>query len=721
GISLRHGVEVEPVRIGGLGTSAGQQNRFDGLRNGILAENTPLAVHNSAFADIETADAEPYPFTGFGIRHTGGAAHPLLQRGRGASRADGPSFRNCAHAIWAEGTAADIANNYMTACGYGVQVQLAQNRKVFVNNNLMEVSRTGIDLLSNAPLPILEVAGNDITTTSRGINVEETGIAFTDAAIRSNTVTLAGKGFGLRLRGVNGLEASSNDIYMEQAVQTAAGIRVNGAVDCMIRENYVAGPGPDNLFFVGLDVLDGSSSVFDCNTFTELGTGAEFEGSCMGSTVSTNTFLPGELGMGWGLAYRSSLNIGVQSHTGNLWEVNSGLPNDGYGVAAAVSYGSIFSELADNGYFINDDTPPIYPASFDFPNFPPAAQQAAEEAWFNLDDGEVADTCLQNGGMEPIEVKDIHLKTARSEQLDEDYPGAMLWAAQLQLYRELDVEEWPADEVLDSFYLANDTTLLSAFYKLEKGRDSLYRLLPTETAQIQQWGQELDGLIGFVLEKDSLIAAGATGLENARDSLLNEAAGLCVAMDSLEQIVLQARVNFTETLLAENSALGDTAVYQTNEKLVSKIFLNTLAQRSSAFDAQQTENLLAIAGQCPLSGGRAVHYARSLYQLVADSTFADICEAGSERFASGQVTVFEEENSGVRIFPNPTSGELVVEGYCGRINIVNQLGQPVWSRDLPEGEFLHLFNLQNLPSGIYFLRAWLKNEPIYQARLIISK
>ena len=60
----------------------------------------------------------------------------------------------------------------------------------------------------------------------------------------------------------------------EQAVQTAAGgIRVNGATDCTIRENYVASPGPDKLFFVGLDVLDGSGSVFNCNTFTELGTG----------------------------------------------------------------------------------------------------------------------------------------------------------------------------------------------------------------------------------------------------------------------------------------------------------------------------------------------------------------------------------------------------------------------------------------------------------------
>ncbi|MCB9298031.1 MAG: hypothetical protein H6559_33645 [Lewinellaceae bacterium] len=216
----------------------------------------------------------------------------------------------------------------------------------------------------------------------------------------------------------------------------------------------------------------------------------------------------------------------------------------------------MFSELTENRFIVNDDTPPVYPISLDFPNFPPASQQLAEEEWFRTDEEGSADTCLQNGGIEPIEVKDIHLKAARSEQLDEDYPEAMLWAAQLQLYRELDVEEWPVDEVLDSFFLANSATLLSAFYQLEKGRDSLYELSPAETAQLLQWGGELGSLIGFVLEKDSLIAAGATGLKNARDSLLNEAAGLCAAMDSLENVVLQARVSFGETLLAEYSALG---------------------------------------------------------------------------------------------------------------------------------------------------------------------
>ncbi|MCO6488108.1 MAG: right-handed parallel beta-helix repeat-containing protein, partial [Phaeodactylibacter sp.] len=722
GISLRHNTAVEPARIGGLGADTGQQNRFEGLRNGILAENTPLAVHNTSFTDIETAAAEPYPFTGFGIRHTGGAAHPLLQRGRGASRTDGPSFKSCTRAIWVEGTSADIADNYMTDCGYGVQVQLAQNRQVFVNGNLMEVSRTGIDLLSNTPLPILEVAGNDITTTSRGINVEETGIAFTDAAIRSNTVTLAGKGFGLRLRGVNGLEASSNDIYMEQAVQTAAGIRVNGATNCTVRENYVVGPGPDNLFFVGLDVLDGSGSVFDCNTFTELGTGAEFEGSCIGSTVSTNVFEPGTLGLGRGLVYRNSLVIGQQSHEGNLWEVNTGLPNEGYGVAAAVSFESNFFDLGFNSYPVHDDGPPIRPSSFAFPNINGFPLQFLIDTWFPVDEEGEAGICIPGGIVEPGGPKDIHRQAARGELQDSLYGEAMLWAAQLQLYKQLaEAVEWPSDEILDSFYLANTNTAIGQYYLLEKAKEELFHYDSLEGATLNGWETQLQELIGHVLEKDSLIAAGTLGLEASRDSLLDEASALCISLDSLENVLLQSQVALAQQALTDNATLTDTAAYQSKEKTFNAIFLSTLAQSTPAMDSIQEAGLFSIAQQCPLSDGRVVHYARSLYQLINDTDFEDNCEEGQalRGHILPELSAQHELEGSIRIFPNPASSELFLEGYCGRIELANRVGQVVLKHRLSPKESQHTIRLPNLPDGLYFLKVYRSDTLISLHKLVI--
>ena len=107
------------------------------------------------------------------------------------SRTDGPSFRNCARAIW---VVAGIANNYMTACGYSVQVAAFK----------------------------FQTSKSERNRHACAYNYGSQGKLHLDE---------------------------------EQAVQTAAGIRVNGATNCIVRENYVAGPGPDNLFFVGL-ILD---------------------------------------------------------------------------------------------------------------------------------------------------------------------------------------------------------------------------------------------------------------------------------------------------------------------------------------------------------------------------------------------------------------------------------------------------------------------------------
>ncbi|MCO6487202.1 MAG: right-handed parallel beta-helix repeat-containing protein, partial [Phaeodactylibacter sp.] len=419
---------------------------------------------------------------------------------------------------------------------------------------------------------------------------EETGIAFADAEIRSNTVTLAGKGFGFRLRGVNGLEASSNDIYMEQAVQTAAGIRVNGATNCTIRENYVVGPGPDNLFFVGLDVLDGSSSVFDCNTFTELGTGAEFEGSCMGSTVSTNVFEPGTLGLGRGLVYRNSLNIGVQSHAGNLWEVNMELPNEGYEVAAAVSFGSGLDDLTDNSYPVHDEDPPIRPSSFTFPNIGGIPLQTLINFWFPVDPEGEAGICIPGGVVEPGGPKDIHRQVARGELQDSLYGEALLWVAQLQLYRQLSKAiEWPSDEIQDSFYLANANTAISQYYLLEKAKEALFHYDSLQGATLNGWEAQLQELIGYILEKDSLIAAGTLGMEASRDSLLGEASTLCISLDSLENVLLQSQLALAQQAITDNASLTDTAVYQSNE--INRVGQALLERRLSPEENRHTIQL----------------------------------------------------------------------------------------------------------------------------------
>jgi len=720
------GIEIHnDPSLKSIGSTGGAANRFDGLRNGILTENTPLAVHNSSFTDIVEATSEPYPLSGFGIRHSGGAAHPLLQRGSGNSPSSAVSFRNCAQAIRVEGTTADIAANNMVECKNGVRVQLAQNRNVLVHDNLMDVSTIGIELLQNAPLEALEVEGNTITTKRRGIAVEETGIAFADATVRFNTVTLQGKGYGIRLNSVNGLEASNNGIFLGQAVQPAEGILVSNATDCVVRENTVDGAGGDNLGVAGLKVWDSGHTVFDCNTFTGLGTGAEFRGACIGSTVSTNTFHPGAAGMGRGLVYNPNLNIGVQSHAGNLWEVNGGLPNEGYGVAAGVNYvlESEFDEIPLNNFIVNSVDFPVKPSSVSFPNLPTVFWGQAELDWFPIDVNGVSEVCTLGGIVEPDNPKDIHRKVARGELQDSLYQEAMLWAAQLQMYKQLaEAVEWSSDEVLDSFYLANANTAIAQYYLLEKAKEELFQYDSLQGATLNSLEAQLQELIGHILEKDSLIAVGTMGLEASRDSLLDEVRVLCISLDSLENVLLQSRLVLAQQALTDNVALSDTAVYQKNEKALNAVFLGTPAQGSSTFSLQDEESLLSIASQCPLSNGRAVHYARSLYQLVEDKDFEDNCEGLENlREHSTPWAIFEQKLvDSIRVFPNPASNELFLEGRCDQFQLINQLGQPVLAQQLFPEDNMHAIKLPELPDGIYFLKISYAGNLVALRKVMIS-
>jgi len=536
------------------------------------------------------------------------------------------------------------------------------------------------------------------------------------------TVTLQGKGYGIYLNSVNGLEASNNDIFLGQAVQPAEGILVSNATACVARENTVDGAGGDNLGVAGLKVWDSGHTIFDCNTFTELGTGAEFRGACIGSTVSTNTFDPGALGMGRGLVYNPNLNIGVQSHAGNLWEVNTGLPNDGYEVAAAVSYGSSLNDLTSNSYPVHDEDPPIRPSSFLFPNIGGVPLQTLINFWFPVDSEGEAGICIPGGEVEVEDPKDIHRQAARGELQDSLYEEALLWAAQLQLYKQLsEAVEWLSDEVLDSFYLANANTAIGQYYFLEKAKEELFDYDSLQGATLNNWEAQLQVLIGQILEKDSLIAAGILGLETSRDSLLVEASTLCVSLDSLESIALQSQLALAQQALTDNGALTDTADYQSNEKAFNAIFLNTLAQGASAIDSIQEAALLSIAQKCPLSDGRAVYYARSLYQLITDKDFEANCEEQStlREHVISEASTQQETVDNIRVFPNPASSELFIEGYCERIEFTDRIGQAVLERQLSPEERQHTIQLPKLPDGLYFLRVYKGDALISVHKLVI--
>ena len=133
-----------------------------------------------------------------------------------------------------------------------------------------------------------------------------------------------------------------------------------------------------------------------------------------------------------------------------------------------------------------------------------------------------------------------------------------------------------------AFTLANANTAISQYYLLEKQKEELFRYDSLQGHTLNGWEAQLQELIGYVLEKDSLIAAGTPKWKPAGTACWMRRARPVHFSGLIENVLLQSQVALAQQALTDNAALTDTAVYQSNEKAFNTLFLNTLAQGTSA-------------------------------------------------------------------------------------------------------------------------------------------
>ena len=739
-VEIKNGVAPKLI---GSGDGSFYRNEFTNLANGIVTENTALVVRNTLFRDMKSsspAGTALYPYRGYGIRHVGGVGDPLIQRGLGNDESSDLSFEDVYRAIWVEGTMVDVSENHTFNARYGVHVQMAQNRDVKIVDNLIKkASFYGIGLFHNAPFNVLDVQRNVITFDGThlygGIYVEDTGGDYNGAAIRFNTITITDGGRGIRLLGVGNIEISNNTLDLNDINDNASGIYIRECEDLLIRENFIDGPGPFS-DAVGISASDCHDCKIDCNTMKELEHGAFLGGVFSSGSIynpervfTSNTFDPGNLGMRWGLWYNNTLLISIQNDAGNIWKINTELPKDGYyGAGAAYNITTFnYNWLPYRRFDVQNATSNIYPPSFAFPSLPMSMWSLTESIWFTVDaDGEEEAECVPNGEPTPmVPPKDIHWFIARGLLDFEKYTDAILWYGQLHLYDIMDHNPGWGDSILDSFYMAQSNTLLRDYYLMSENIDQLYKTSEIELSLQKDKEESFVLLIEDILLLDSLIIDGDTTLIENRDSLLSEAGDMSLFMDSLELIILEARDALIQELLIDNAALGGTKTYQAYEKIINDIYLRTIAQRSTNFSTSQIDNLHNIATQCRLRDGRAVDYARSLYQLVADSVFVDDCsEIQTLQEPERDIPYLKDRktfNSGmVKIYPNPTSGEITITGNCDELIVYDYMGKQVLVKQLMKSQINQSVEFAKLPNGIYFVELYLEGNQVYYQKLVIT-
>ncbi|MCB0555616.1 MAG: T9SS type A sorting domain-containing protein [Phaeodactylibacter sp.] len=72
-----------------------------------------------------------------------------------------------------------------------------------------------------------------------------------------------------------------------------------------------------------------------------------------------------------------------------------------------------------------------------------------------------------------------------------------------------------------------------------------------------------------------------------------------------------------------------------------------------------------------------------------------------------------------RVYPNPASHEIIVEGACDRVELFNNYGQQLLSQELGVARVLHRIGLPGLPDGVYLLKVCQKGRTITVHKFII--
>ena len=143
------------------------------------------------------------------------------------------------------------------------------------------------------------------------------------------------------------------------------------------------------------------------------------------------------------------------------------------------------------------------------------------------------------------------------------------------------------------------------------------------------------------------------------------------------------------------------------------------------FTQFQINKLLAVANQCPLSGGDGVSKARSLYSLVDPLVKYDdgaLCAPAPEARPQ-QPAPAASVAKDFQIIPNPAKDELTVRLHKPlkkdtRFVVYDIRGELHLEKQLEAGEYIFYCNTSRLSTGIYYCKIESK-ESVYKTQKLI--
>ena len=166
--------------------------------------------------------------------------------------------------------------------------------------------------------------------------------------------------------------------------------------------------------------------------------------------------------------------------------------------------------------------------------------------------------------------------------------------------------------------------------------------------------------------------------------------------------------------------------YESNESIINRIYLSTVARGVYTFTPSQCARIDAIANACPLVSGPCTFRARSLRRLYTpDAMYNDValCHHVGISYRTKPKVEKVTTKPVYKVYPNPASTNITIEASHNTNNaniiLIDILGRTVYTKSL--NSFLsHQIDVTNFTWGIYHLKIIGEEDNNFIQKIIIT-
>jgi PKD repeat protein len=720
------GIEFNNMN-GWIGNDENETNFFHNLNCGIIAHNSSLEIQNCKFTSIHNEEFYTDAYMGSAIASTGedmnfwACIHPYVEQLPAS-----PTFFQCDYGFYGDLGKFRIRDCYMDQMETGIyQTRCAVSGGINITDCFITASQAGILLEENEGSGGILIFGNTITATGsdgKCISAYESGSGENNLEIRQNNFSCAGS-----LSAIELINCYDPNIY-SNLIQEASpgregfvGIDLNGCESPNVSCNTIAGLDADETHgssAINFNLTTGGTLL--CNVVDNTTEGIAFYGP------SPTHILGNEMNNHFeGLYLNDNAVISDQDHHGNRW---LGDFSSGYGANNENYTGS---GLDDSKFAVHCTTGasciynPVVP-SYD-------------DSWFDVQTGFTPYSCAaitaadcegQSAGSG--ERSSLELSSSLDYHIAEDYPLSAVYMHETKSI----AKQYLYDKLTHLPSLRTEGSSLASFYRVNS-EISIGRLQQVKDAIRElnhfssDYSNQLDSLNnGMQLISDTIAIldyltlshpAEASQYYQHQSALRMRATALQTTALSLRVQMERLKTNSAANILYANAAIAPVEIPEQNEKIINEVYLQTIGSGIYSLEEYLAESVLAVAEQCPYSGGKSVYRARALYRLYdSQKQFND--EFACKSTSSNQQGVRTNE---INLVPNPAAERVAVyysssQGVCN-LQILELTGKLIKNVSLPCDKKVYEFSVYELTEGIYFVSVSNNDHLIGRKKLIVTR